>query len=251
MPWAPRRHGVLHGALHGTAEHDPLFQLLRDRVGDQLRIGFRLADFLDVDVHGHAHQTLQIGLQAFDVLAALADNDTGTRRVHRDAGVLGRTFDDHATDGSALELLLQVLANANVLGEHAAESLVVSVPTRGPVTGNRKAEPSGVNFLTHRDSLGADLDRDVAGLLLDTIAAAFGASREALQRLSLVHVDRGDFQLVDVGTVVVLCIGDGGLDSLLQDAGGLLREKVRMFNACATDLPRIMSATRRVFCAEM
>src|SRR5690606_26892599 len=35
-------HSVLHGALHGTAEHDALFELLRDRVGDQLRIDFRL-----------------------------------------------------------------------------------------------------------------------------------------------------------------------------------------------------------------
>src|SRR5690606_20865141 len=49
-------HGVLHGALHGTAEHDPLFKLLRDRVGDQLSIDFRLADFFDVHVNRHAHQ---------------------------------------------------------------------------------------------------------------------------------------------------------------------------------------------------
>ena len=82
-----------------------------------------------------------------------------------------------------------------------------------------------MNFLTHRDSLSSDLDRDVAGLLLDTVAAALGASGEALHRLSLVHEDRGDFQFVDIGTVVVLGVGDGGLDSLLQDDGGLLRRE--------------------------
>ena len=49
--------------------------------------------------------------------------------------------------------------------------------------------------------------------------------RQALHRLSLVHEDRGDFQFVDIGTVVVLGVGDGGLDSLLQDDGGLLRRE--------------------------
>src|SRR5690606_10995594 len=82
-------HGVLHGAFHGAAEHDALFELLGDRVGDELRVGFRLADFLDVDVHGHAHQALQVGLQRFDVLAAAADHHARAGRVHSDAGVLG------------------------------------------------------------------------------------------------------------------------------------------------------------------
>ena len=58
-------HRVLHRALHGAAEHDALFELLRDRVGDQLRIDFRLADFLDVDVHRHAHQLAAV--RAFSV----------------------------------------------------------------------------------------------------------------------------------------------------------------------------------------
>src|SRR5690606_6151135 len=44
-------HRVLHRALHRAAEHDPLLQLLRDRIGDQLRVDLGLADLLDVDVH--------------------------------------------------------------------------------------------------------------------------------------------------------------------------------------------------------
>src|SRR5690606_35618559 len=64
-------HCVLHRALHGATEHDPALKLLRDRVSDQLGIELRLADFLDVDVHGHAQQALQIDLQAFDVLTLL------------------------------------------------------------------------------------------------------------------------------------------------------------------------------------
>ena len=44
-------HRVLHRALHRAAEHDPLLELLRDRVGDQLRVDLGLADLLDVHVH--------------------------------------------------------------------------------------------------------------------------------------------------------------------------------------------------------
>src|SRR5690606_37040018 len=82
-------HRVLHGALHRAAEHDALLELLGDRVGDQLSVDLGLADLFDVDVHGHAHQPLQVGLEDFDVLALLADHDARTSRVHRDARILG------------------------------------------------------------------------------------------------------------------------------------------------------------------
>src|SRR6476620_3129610 len=42
-------HRVLHRALHRAAEHDPLLELLRDRVGNELRVDFGLADLLDVE----------------------------------------------------------------------------------------------------------------------------------------------------------------------------------------------------------
>src|SRR5690606_912092 len=68
-------HGILHGAFHGAAELYAFFKLLRDGIGNQLSVGFGLADFFDVDVHGHAHKTLKVGLEAFDVFAAFTDND--------------------------------------------------------------------------------------------------------------------------------------------------------------------------------
>src|SRR5690606_12068723 len=75
-------HCVLHGAFHGAAEHDALLELLSDRVSDELSVGFRLTDFFDVDVHRHAHQTLQVGLQVLDVLATLADHHARASRVN-------------------------------------------------------------------------------------------------------------------------------------------------------------------------
>src|SRR5690606_18969766 len=67
-------YGVLHGTLHGATELNTLFQLLSNGIGHQLSVGFRPANLFDVDVHGHAQQKLQIALQVFDVLAALADH---------------------------------------------------------------------------------------------------------------------------------------------------------------------------------
>src|SRR5260221_2583874 len=42
-------HRRLHRTLHGAAESNAALKLLRDRLGDQLRVEFRLADFDDVD----------------------------------------------------------------------------------------------------------------------------------------------------------------------------------------------------------
>src|SRR5690606_3637152 len=142
-------HGVRHGALHGTAEHDALFELLGDGIGDQLSIDFRLADFFDVHVNRHAHQTLQVGLENLDVLALLADHDTRTSRVDGDACILGRTLDDHAANRSVLQLLLQVLAYLGILNQHACVRLVVGIPTRRPVAANSKPEPGRMYFLSH------------------------------------------------------------------------------------------------------
>src|SRR6478672_1222345 len=72
-------HRVLHRALHRPAEHDPLLELLRDRVGDELRVDLGLADLLDVEAHLHAHHPAQHAAQGLDVLALLADDDPGPR----------------------------------------------------------------------------------------------------------------------------------------------------------------------------
>src|SRR3954470_23222786 len=130
-------HGVLHRALHGAAEHYALLELARDRVGDQLGVQLGLADLLDVHVHRHAHQLLQRVPQAFDVLALLADDDAGARRVDRDARVLRRALDHHAAHRGVRKLLLQVLANADVLEEHPREVLAVREPLRAPVAVHR------------------------------------------------------------------------------------------------------------------
>ena len=142
-------HGVLHGAFHGAAEHDALFQLLGDGISDQLSIHLRLADFLDVDVHGHAQHLGQLDLQTLDVLALLADHDTRTSRVDGDACVLGRTLDQHAANRGVLQALLEELAHLQVFCKLAGEVFVTCIPTRSPVAADGKPESGRVNFLSH------------------------------------------------------------------------------------------------------
>jgi len=58
----------------------------------------------------------------------------------------------------------------------------------------------------------------VAGRLADTVAAAFGAGGETLERGAFFDVDGFHLQLVDICTVVVFGISDGGLQHFLDDA---------------------------------
>src|SRR6185503_2530289 len=142
-------HGVLHGALHRAAEHHALLELARDGIGDELRVELGLPDLLDVHVHRHAHQLLQRVPEALDVLALLADHDAGTRRVDRDARVLGGTLDHDLAHGRVRELLLQVLAHLLVLEQHHREILGVREPLRAPVSIHREAEAGRVDLLSH------------------------------------------------------------------------------------------------------
>src|SRR3989442_1535217 len=66
----------------------------------------------------------------------------------------------------------------------------------------------------------------VARGLADAIAAALCTRGEALERGALFDEDGLDLQFVDVGAVVVLGVGDGGLEHLLDDHGSFfLRER--------------------------
>jgi hypothetical protein len=70
-------HRVLHRTLHCAAKHDPLFELLRDRVRDELRVdsGLRISSMFKPDLG--AHHLAQARAQRLDVLAFLADDDAG------------------------------------------------------------------------------------------------------------------------------------------------------------------------------
>src|SRR4029079_18174926 len=146
-------HRVLHRTLHRAAEHDPLLELLRDRVGDQLRLDLGLADLLDVEADVAAHHLAQVTAQRLDVLTLLADDHARTSAVDRDARVLRAPLDRDLGDRCVRELLLQVFAHLQVLGERGAVVLLVGEPLRTPVAVDREAESRRMNFLSHVGSL--------------------------------------------------------------------------------------------------
>ena len=112
----------------------------------------------------------------------------------------------------------------------ARELLLAGVPLRRPVTGDAEADADRIDFLTHALTVllaVADDDGDVAVALDDAVAAALGARHEALQHRRGVDVDARDLQLVDVGALVVLGVGDGRLQHLVDQVRALLRHELQ------------------------
>src|SRR5690606_31472091 len=142
-------HRVAHRALHRTAEHDAALQLLRDRLGDQLRVELGLAHLGDVDVRRDAHHLADFLAQLLDVLAALADHHARTGGVDGDAGGLRGSLDQDPADAGGGQLLAEHVADLEVRRQVAGVFLLAGVPLGVPVLGDAQADAGGVNFVTH------------------------------------------------------------------------------------------------------
>jgi hypothetical protein len=142
-------HGVLHRALHGAAEHDALLELLRDRLGDQLRIDLGLAHLFDVHRHRHAQAARQFSLEVLDVLALLADHHARARRVDGDARVLGRALDQDARHRGVLQTLLQELTHLQIFGQHGGEVAAAGIPARRPGARDGQTKAGRMDLLSH------------------------------------------------------------------------------------------------------
>ena len=89
-------------------------------------------------------------LQVLDVLALLADHHARTRRVDRDARVLGRALDQRSRDTAAFFSF--VFRKSRTLMSSASmprEVLAVREPARRPVAGDRQAEAGRMDLLSH------------------------------------------------------------------------------------------------------
>src|SRR6185437_7153954 len=221
-------HGAHHCALHCTAEHHALLDLLRNAVGDELRIQLGLADLGDVEAHvadGHAEELRRLLAQLLDVLALLADHDAGTRGLDRDVDLLRGALDLNAAHRRLGQPAPQELADAEVGVHMRRELLPAGEPARAPVARDAEPDADRIDLLTHALILLAVAygDGDVTVALDDARTAALGPRGEALEHRGCIHVDEGYFQLVDVGAVVVLRIGHGGREHFANELGALLR----------------------------
>jgi hypothetical protein len=92
MPRAAEPERGLDGLAHRAAERHALLELLRHRLGDQLRVELRLLNLLDVDEHFAVRPLLDFRLQLLDFRALAADDDAGPRGVDVDLQLVGRAL---------------------------------------------------------------------------------------------------------------------------------------------------------------
>src|ERR1700754_4122958 len=145
-----KTHRRLHRALHGAAERDAALKLLRDRFGDQGGVKLGLADFDDVDDDVGGGDVGDLLAQLVDVGALLADHDTRARRMDRHAALLVRTLDHDPGDGRLLQLLVQHLADFDILVQQLAVFVLACVPTGIPRPVDAETQPDWIDLLTHR-----------------------------------------------------------------------------------------------------
>src|SRR5665213_1620540 len=225
-------HRAHHGALHRTAEHHALLDLLRNAVGDQLRIQLRLSDLGDVDAHivdVHGQQLRRRLAQLLDVLALLADHDARTRRLDGDVHPFGGTLDQDAAHGSLEQPLVQELPHTEIRVNEQRELLLVGIPLRRPVARDAEANTDRIDLLTHALVLPAVAHghSDVAVALDDLGAAAFGAGGKTLQYRRFIDHDARHFQIVDVQALVFLRVGDRRPQDLVDQFGALLGHELQ------------------------
>src|SRR5207253_9827278 len=80
----------------------------------------------------------------------LADHHARTRRVDGDAALLVRTLDHDAGDGRLLELLVQDLADLDVLVQQLAVLVLAGIPAGIPGPVDAETQPDRIDLLTHR-----------------------------------------------------------------------------------------------------
>src|SRR5207237_947137 len=102
---------------HRALIADALLDLLRDRFGDELRIGFQMPNLLDIDVNGLLRQLLQVGLEQIHARTATPDDDARLCRVQRHLDLIGLPLDLHFRDSGIIPTaaLLDDLADFMIL----------------------------------------------------------------------------------------------------------------------------------------
>ena len=111
-------------ALHGAAERDAVRELLGDRLRDELRVELRALDLVDVDVDVLLRQRVQLTAERVDLDARLADDDARARGVDVDGDPLLVLADQDVGQPRVRELLVDVLADLDVLEQVLRELLL-------------------------------------------------------------------------------------------------------------------------------
>ena len=108
-------HRGLDRALHRTPEADAALQLLRDVLGNELRVGLRTPHFGDLNENFLAGSQLgDLRLHRLQLRTLLADQQSRTGRADGHADTVGETLDLNPGDRRLGELFLDELADREV-----------------------------------------------------------------------------------------------------------------------------------------
>src|SRR4029079_514284 len=143
-----RAHGARERALHGAPEGDAVDQLLRDGLGDELRVQLGALDLEDVDLDRLAREPMQVTAQRVDLRTGLADHDAGPRGVDVDLRLRGVLADRDVRQARVRELVGDVVADAHVLDQEVGEVALVE-PVRLPVVDVANPHGLWMDLLTH------------------------------------------------------------------------------------------------------
>src|SRR5207244_1668545 len=102
-------------ALHRAAKADPVLQLFRDRLRDELRVELGSLDLVDVDVDVLLGDRVQLFAQRVNLDPRLADHDAGARRVDVDSDPLLVLADQDVRQSRVRKLVGDVLPDLDVL----------------------------------------------------------------------------------------------------------------------------------------
>ena len=128
---------------------DTLLDLLCDILRYELSIGVGGADLNDGDRNILADHLCDFLTDALDLLAALADDDTGSGAVDENADLVGITLDLDGRNTGRIEGLLQVFTNVVVFYDKIADLICTGVPAGIPVFYNADTHAMRINFLSH------------------------------------------------------------------------------------------------------
>ena len=145
-------HGTTHSVLHCAAEADALLELLCNVLSNQLSVGVGSANLNDGESNGLADELLYFEAQLLDLLAALADNDTGSGAVDINANLCAVTLYLDGGNTGGIEGLLQKLTNLVVFDDQIADLIFACVLSGIPVLDNANAQTMRINFLSHNSA---------------------------------------------------------------------------------------------------
>ncbi len=136
-------------ALHGAAERHTALKLLRNALGCKRRIEFWFAHLDDVQIHFRGRELRELAAQLLNVGALLADQNAGTRCVHRHPALLMGAFNHDLRDACLPPLLQDKLADAEILVQELAVLSLARIPAAIPRPVNSEPESDWVDFLPH------------------------------------------------------------------------------------------------------